>query len=160
MSVKACDDTIATGTKCSTESEHINWLCEEFEFRVAAVCWNCINAGELIYIVPAVPPPSVRLSAMAQLRAQNFLLAECSVLYVPFCQQQVLDGHIPRLPTTWKLEDIAMPSVEPNWFDDEKISTFDMPHLGTPEQSRDLVALLGTAATETKSGDGRQDFVL
>lgn len=74
------------------------------------------------------------------------------MLYVPYCQQQVIDGQIAHLPP-WDLLYIAKPSLEANWFADEKISVMDMPHIETAEQSRDLVAWLGTARVKAESGD-------
>lgn len=75
-------------------------------------------------------------------------MSECSVLYVPFCQQLVIDGQLARIPP-WKLQDIAIPSLEENWFSEEKISIMDMPDTETPEQSRDLIEWLGTDDAET-----------
>lgn len=157
MSVKACNQTAITGKKCTTGSEHIRWLSSGFEFRVAAVCWHknrCrLDPRAAMLLAPAVPsPPPIPLGRTDQLRALDFLFLECPVLYVPYCQQQVIDGQIAHLPP-WDLLYIAKPSLEANWFADEKISVMDMPHIETAEQSRDLVAWLGTARVKAESGD-------
>ncbi|MCJ1423880.1 hypothetical protein MMC29_001765 [Sticta canariensis] len=132
------------------------WLCAGYEFRVAAVCWNnlqCqVDPVAARISTPDVPPPSVTLTREALLRALEFLMGECSVLYVPFCQQQVIDRQLRRIPP-WKLQDIAIPSLEQNWFSEEKISIMDMPDTETPEQSRDLIEWLGTDDAEKESDD-------
>lgn len=64
------------------------------------------------------------------------------MLYVPYGQQQVIDGQLDRLPP-WDFPNIAKPSLEDNWFVDEKIWILDMPLIETAEQSRDLVVWLG-----------------
>lgn len=104
-------------------------------------------------LAPAVsPPPPIPLGITDQLQALDFLFVECPVLYVPYCQQQVVDGQLAHLPP-WDLSDIPKPSLEANWFADENISIMDMPHIETREQSRDLVAWLGPAKTEAGSDD-------
>ena len=75
-------------------------------------------------------------------------MGECSVLYVPFCQQQVIDRQLARIPP-WKLQDFGIPSFEQNWISDEKISIIVMPNTETPEQSRDLIEWLGSDDAET-----------
>lgn len=160
MSVAACNVTMSTGSKCRNGSPHIIWLCAGYEFRVAAVCWNnlrCrVDPVGVRISTPDVPPPSVTLSREDQLRALEFLMGECSVLYVPYCQQQVIDRQLRRIPP-WRLQDIAIPSLEQNWFFEEKISIMDMPDTETPEQSRDLIEWLGTDDAETDAEKDSDD---
>lgn len=158
MSVEACSHTIDTGKKCSTGSEQIKWLCRGFEFRVAAVCWHKIgcraDAVGARLSAPVVPSPPSPLAKNDQLKALDFLFTQCAVLYVPYCQQQVIDGQLARLPS-WKLPNIAIPSLEKNWFSGEKVSIMSMPDIQTREQSRDLSVWLGTVNAEnTESDDG------
>ena len=128
------------------------WLCKGHEFRVAAVCWNnpqCrVDPVATRTSTTDVPPPSVTLTREEQLRALKFLMDECSELYIPYCQQQVIDRQLPRIPP-WKLEDIAIPSLEENLFFEERISIIDIPETETSEQSRDLIEWLGTDDAET-----------
>lgn len=119
---------------------------------MAAVCWHknrCrIDPVAARRLAPVVPPAPSRLGERDKLKALDFLFVECSVVYVPYCQQLVIDGQLPSLPS-WRLQDIAKPSLEHNVFAEEKISIIDMPHIETLEQSRDLLVWLGTAEAET-----------
>lgn len=145
MSVDACWFTRNTGRKCRTASGRIGWLYEGFEFRVAAVCWNssCRADPEAARLrAPPTPEPAFTLTREERDEVLSFILRQCPVLYIPFCQQETLDSKV-ETPLV-QLGDIARPSVEPNWFAEEKVTIFNIPEAAQADVSNALETWLGS----------------